>query len=630
MGRETPRRPTPYGLRMVNGLPVGTEVDDRTPPLRSDAMSLLHAAAAVARHAGRDDIAERLDAQRSTISTRTLRVLVVGEFKQGKSTLINALVDAPVCPVDDDISTAAPIALRYGDVAAAQVRLTSNDGGTEVQSIAVEAIAEFATDMSTAPQERALAVDVQLPSELLRTGIELVDTPGIGGLGSAHGAITAAALPSADAVILTTDASQPLTRPEMELLAAAHKVCPTLVCVVTKIDLYPAWRKVVDLDVATLAGAGIPAQVMPVSALLATVPGRDQADESRMDALRSVLLDDVVGRAAASAAREAATDVAGVARQMLSTLQAEHAATTDQAASAGIAAALASARERAEALETASATWQTTLTAQLEQLAADAQHQLQGALRTLRREAEDALEEGDPAKIWEQYEAWLTRRAGVAVADAFVFVATRAKVAAGDVLRSFGDDEGAIVSTLELAVPEVSRPAIAAHEWRSVRPEGLVERGASLLRGAHSGVEVFSLLAGVVGLAVANPLVIGLGLLLGGQALRQERAARIAARRKSAAEIATRYLDDVAFAADKDVADAVRGVEHSLRQDLSSRARELSQSFTDAAAAAERTLTATAAQRAEREKILAGHISAWDGVWQSAVGVAQRAGDGAP
>ena len=50
-------------------------------------------------------------------------MLVVGEFKQGKSQLINALVNAPVCPVDDDVATAVPTEVSYGPAPAAYVLL---------------------------------------------------------------------------------------------------------------------------------------------------------------------------------------------------------------------------------------------------------------------------------------------------------------------------------------------------------------------------------------------------------------------------------------------------------------------------------------------------------------------------
>jgi len=60
----------------------------------------------------RPDLATRLQATRKRLADPDVRVLVVGEFKQGKSQLVNALVNAPVCPVDDDVATAVPTVVR--------------------------------------------------------------------------------------------------------------------------------------------------------------------------------------------------------------------------------------------------------------------------------------------------------------------------------------------------------------------------------------------------------------------------------------------------------------------------------------------------------------------------------------
>ena len=47
----------------------------------------------------------------------SVRVLVVGEPKQGKSSLVNALVGAPVCAVRDDVATVVPTVVRDGSAA---------------------------------------------------------------------------------------------------------------------------------------------------------------------------------------------------------------------------------------------------------------------------------------------------------------------------------------------------------------------------------------------------------------------------------------------------------------------------------------------------------------------------------
>src|SRR5918998_2329262 len=71
----------------------------------------------------RPDLNDRLALTAKRLADPSFHVFVVGEFKQGKSSLVNALLNAPVCPVDDDIATSAPTAVRYGDEAAAAVLL---------------------------------------------------------------------------------------------------------------------------------------------------------------------------------------------------------------------------------------------------------------------------------------------------------------------------------------------------------------------------------------------------------------------------------------------------------------------------------------------------------------------------
>ena len=71
-------------------------------------VDLLDRALAVTATADRPDLTARLEAARRRLQDPHVRVLVVGEFKQGKSQLVNALVNAPVCPVDDDVATSVP------------------------------------------------------------------------------------------------------------------------------------------------------------------------------------------------------------------------------------------------------------------------------------------------------------------------------------------------------------------------------------------------------------------------------------------------------------------------------------------------------------------------------------------
>ena len=65
----------------------------------------------------RPDLTARLGRSKERLADPAVRVLVVGEFKQGKSQLVNSLVSAPVCPVDDDIATSVVTVVRHAETA---------------------------------------------------------------------------------------------------------------------------------------------------------------------------------------------------------------------------------------------------------------------------------------------------------------------------------------------------------------------------------------------------------------------------------------------------------------------------------------------------------------------------------
>ena len=96
----------------------------------------------------------------------------------------------------------------------------------------------------------------------------MVDTPGVGGAVARHAVTTLALLPSADALVVLSDASQELTEPELSFLRQASTICPIVMCVLSKIDLTPHWRDVEAANRQHLESAGIDATILPVSANL--------------------------------------------------------------------------------------------------------------------------------------------------------------------------------------------------------------------------------------------------------------------------------------------------------------------------------------------------------------------------
>ncbi|HET8621596.1 MAG TPA: dynamin family protein [Acidimicrobiales bacterium] len=132
----------------------------------------------------RPDLSARLGATHKRLSDPAFHVFVIGEFKQGKSSLVNALLNAPVCPVDDDIATAVPTAIRYGDPPAAAVLFDPGGDPSDPdrepirEEIPIDQVAHHVTEASDPSGERRVSsVDVSLPRKLLTDGLVIVDTP---------------------------------------------------------------------------------------------------------------------------------------------------------------------------------------------------------------------------------------------------------------------------------------------------------------------------------------------------------------------------------------------------------------------------------------------------------------------
>ena len=122
------------------------------PAAAPDVVQAVRAVAALARDAGRDDLARSISAAAVRCSRPTTIVSVVGEFKQGKSSLVNSLIGSDLCPVDDDMATSVITLVHYGDSSSVTVRRTE-DGEPKVESIDPATIRDWVTEAGQ-PRQR--------------------------------------------------------------------------------------------------------------------------------------------------------------------------------------------------------------------------------------------------------------------------------------------------------------------------------------------------------------------------------------------------------------------------------------------------------------------------------------------
>ena len=179
----------------------------------ADIPRLLGEIAAVAAELGDAGSAERARAEAGAITSHPARVVVVGEKKRGKSSLINALLRRPdLLPVDADIATSVHVTVYAAD---AEEAVVVDEATPDGMPIPLAEIGEYAAlDPDTLEMKHPLVreVGVGVPDPLLRSGLELIDTPGVGGLVSGHAELTLAALSMADALLFVVNGSGELTR----------------------------------------------------------------------------------------------------------------------------------------------------------------------------------------------------------------------------------------------------------------------------------------------------------------------------------------------------------------------------------------------------------------------------------
>ncbi|HEX4094444.1 MAG TPA: dynamin family protein [Trebonia sp.] len=210
-----------------------------------------------------DDLAEDghrvLRRARSALANSRYLVLVVGEFKLGKSSLLNALIGQRLFPEDTDIATATVCTLCWGESPQAVVHFLQAEDGPQLpaKAIALDEVPRYATVQGQRAEggPEVVRIDMTAPIPQLRSGLTLVDTPGVGSMNPAHTAATSGFLPEADAMLFVASSVEPLGTVELSFLARAYDVCPIVLTVLSMIDKSLDESAVLADDLTRIAGA---------------------------------------------------------------------------------------------------------------------------------------------------------------------------------------------------------------------------------------------------------------------------------------------------------------------------------------------------------------------------------------
>ena len=193
----------------------------------------LHRLADLAQELGSDRIREEAAALAERTAEGRFYVACLGQFKRGKSTLLNALLDDRILPAGVLPLTTVPTVVRYGSSRRARVRF---EGGSWSE-ISPEKVPEYVSEeLNPENAKGVVGVEVFSPSPLLAHGMCFVDTPGLGSVFCGNTAATHAFIPHIDAAIVVIGADPPIAGEELALVGDIGKHVANFVVVLNKAD----------------------------------------------------------------------------------------------------------------------------------------------------------------------------------------------------------------------------------------------------------------------------------------------------------------------------------------------------------------------------------------------------------
>lgn len=167
------------------------------------------------------------------LSEQVFNLVAAGQFKRGKSTVINALLGEPLVPAGVVPLTSVITVIQSGKSPAAYATLRSG----QQRPIAIAELGEYVTERGNPGNMKSVErVVIEHPSAWLADGVKLVDTPGIASVYEHNTDETRKYLPQADAVLFIASVDQPVSRAELDFLRDIRRYAAKIFCLLNKTD----------------------------------------------------------------------------------------------------------------------------------------------------------------------------------------------------------------------------------------------------------------------------------------------------------------------------------------------------------------------------------------------------------
>jgi len=143
-------------------------------------------------------------------------IVVLGEFKRGKSTFINSLLGEALLPTDILPETATINAIMYSEDK--QLKVSMQDGSERDGEATREYLQRFSARSNEEDVNKIKYLKIGYPSEILKDRVIIVDTPGVSDINEQRCEVTYRFVPKANIVVFLLDANSPLKKTEKDFV----------------------------------------------------------------------------------------------------------------------------------------------------------------------------------------------------------------------------------------------------------------------------------------------------------------------------------------------------------------------------------------------------------------------------
>ncbi len=193
----------------------------------------------------RKDLYHKMERLVHKAEENQFNLVVLGQFKRGKTTFINAMLGQDILPTSVTPLTSVITKIAYGQKIQLEVVFLNQ----ERKMIPLDQLSQYVTERENPKNEKGVQeVFIYYPAEFLKGGIFMIDTPGVGSVYQHNTDVAHEIIPEVDAALFLLGVDPPISEVEYHFLHDVKSYAPKIFFLQNKIDLMQEKEQVESLE----------------------------------------------------------------------------------------------------------------------------------------------------------------------------------------------------------------------------------------------------------------------------------------------------------------------------------------------------------------------------------------------